>query len=191
MPYLRAYGGDPTHPKGSWQAALVMAKSYNRSPEGEARAKLYNSTRWRKYSKDFLCRNSTCHYCGGKANMTDHIHGHGFKPEHELGATWEERFWNPAGHVAACRGCNSRAQHMDHQRTSDASSYRAINERRAKLKAGVLPGGYRDRSRGGGAQHADERPYVTGNSMEHLHKNGTATKSSSSRDKLINKLRGS
>ena len=181
---------DPTHPQGLRQAALVMAKSYNRSPDGEARAKLYNSHKWRNYSKDFLCRNGACHYCGGPANMTDHLHGHGFKPGHELGATWEERFWNPAGHVPACRGCNSRAQHMDHQRTSDASSYQAINERRAKLRAGVLPGGYRDRSVGGLAQQRPEGPYDTGNSMENLHKNGTSPKSASSRDKLINKLRG-
>ena len=178
MQSLWSHVGDPTYTQRLRPATLVMARSYNRSPDGEARRELYNSTQWRAFSKDYLARYPVCELCGEKATITDHAQGHA--------GDWLARFWvGPFRPV--CRSCNSREGHKKYQRSD---SYQAINERRAKLRAGVLPGGYRDRSRGGLVQHADERPYVTGNSMQHLHKNGTSPKSASSRDKLINKLRG-
>jgi len=178
VPHLQAYGGDPTHPQGLRQATLVVTKQYNRSPEGQARAKLYNSTRWRAFSKSYLAQHPVCELCGGKAAITDHAQGHA--------GDWLARFW-VGPYRPTCRPCNSREGHKKYQRSD---SYQAINERRALLRAGVLPGGYLDRSRGDGAQQRPEGPYDTGNSMENVQKNGTATKSSSSRDKLINKLRG-
>ena len=149
-----------------------MARSYNRSPDGEARRELYNSTQWRAFSKDYLARYPVCELCGEKATITDHAQGHA--------GDWLARFWvGPFRPV--CRSCNSREGHKKYQRSD---SYKAINERRAKLKAGVLPGGYRDR--GGGAQQRPEGPYDTGNSME-IRCRG---QSGPSRNSIIDKLRG-
>ena len=150
-----------------------MTRDYNRSPEGEARAKLYNSRKWRNFSKAYLAKHPECELCPAKATITDHAEGHA--------GDWQSRFWiGPFRPV--CRPCNSRESHKSYQRPTD---YKAINERREKLRNGILPGGYRD-SRGGGFEGEGKKPYTAEDSMENRCRGQTRP----SRDQLINRLRG-
>jgi hypothetical protein len=59
---------------------------------------LYDSAKWKAYSKKFLTHNKRCYACGNTSEVTDHIKIHRGD---------ESLFWNETNYIPLCIRCHN------------------------------------------------------------------------------------